>query len=170
LPYASNGARGSEIEGAMLNAQLDRIKGLLLTARRQKKQILRAVAGTGLVPSPCNSLDYECGTNVMFKLPDAATATKFAKLAGGGIAGKTGRHTYNEWDPILKHQGAHHPAMNPFLMPANRRCRMKYSMDMLPRSLEILNRTVMIGINPDRNAGEVQQIIRKITAAARAVL
>ena len=43
------------------------------------------------------------------------------------IAGKTGRHTYTEWDQILFGAGAAHPAMNPYNMPANAECRQSYS-------------------------------------------
>ena len=34
--------------------------------------------------------------------------------------------------------------MNPYNMPANAECRRTYSKDMCARSLEILNRTVMV--------------------------
>ena len=64
------------------------------------------------------------------------------------IAGKTGRHNYTEWDQVLMGAGAAHPAMNPYNMPANAECRRTYSKDMCARSLEILNRTVMVPTHP----------------------
>ena len=30
------------------------------------------------------------------------------------IASKTGRHTFPQWDQVLMHEGAHHPALNPY--------------------------------------------------------
>ena len=55
-------------------------------------------------------------------------------------------------------------------MPQNRRCRMNYRKDMLPRSLDILARTVMLGLHPDRTAAEVKSMIARIRRAAKQVL
>jgi dTDP-4-amino-4,6-dideoxygalactose transaminase len=169
-PFCSNGARPSEFEGAILNAQLDQLSGMIRSLRRMKKRVLRETAGTGLVPAKANSLDYECAANLLFQLPTAAQAERFASLAGGGVLSKTGRHNYTEWDPILDKAGGHHPAMNPFLFPQNKGCRMNYSKDMCPRSLAILARTVMIGLHPDRTADQVAVLIGKIRKAAETVL
>jgi dTDP-4-amino-4,6-dideoxygalactose transaminase len=169
-PFASNGSRASEIEGAMLNAQLDRIGQLLRRARRRKKQILRAAAKhTSLSASPCHSIDDECGTHVLFNFPTAQQAEEFAERASGTVCGKTGRHTYNEWDPILAKRGGHHPAMNPFEFPANRKCRMNYSTTMLPRTLDLVNRTVMIATHPEHSDAEGEARIPRIIAAAKVI-
>jgi len=166
VPFISNGARASEIEGAMLNAQLDRIPGMIRSMRQQKKRILRETAGTGLVQVRSNSLDYECGSHVMYRLPAEAQAVQFAATAGGTVTGKTGRHVYTEWDPIFAHEGAHHPALNPFRLPQNRRCRKTYTKGMCARSLDILNRTVMIGNRPDRSREQVTALIEKVKSVA----
>ncbi len=168
--FASSGSRASEIEGAILNVQLDRIDPMIRAMRRQKKRILKETADTGLTPIKANSLDHECGTHVMFILPTEEAALEFRNLAGGGIAGQTGRHVYTEWDPILDHKGAHHPALNPYKMKENKGCRMDYSKDMCAKSLDILNRTVMMGNHPDRKRAEVTAIIKRIRAAAKDVL
>ena len=168
--FIANGARASEFEGAILNAQLDRIDGMIRSMRRQKKRVLKATAATGLVPIRANSLDWECGTHVMYTLPDAKTADKFAELAGGTVTINTGRHVYTEWDHILQHRGAHHPALNPYSLPQNKGCRMDYSKDMCSRSLDILSRTVMFGMHPDRQADELKALVAKIKAAAGEVL
>jgi len=106
----------------------------------------------------------------MFRLPTPEQADRFASLVGGTVAGKTGRHTYTEWDPILERRGSHHPALDPFRLPQNRRCRMDYGRDVCRRSLEILDRTVLIALHPDRRAAEVKGLIQKIGAAAGQVL
>ena len=170
VPFASSGARASEVEGAMLNAQLDRIGPMIGAMRRQKKHILKETVKTGLKPVPSNSLDFECGTHVMYTLPTAAHADKFAALIGGTVCGKTGRHVYTEWDPIFAHQGAHHPAMNPYSLPQNRRCRKTYKKDMCARSLDILDRTVFVTTHPDRTAAQLKAQIKRVKDAARAVL
>jgi hypothetical protein len=93
-----------------------------------------------------------------------------AELVPGVVAGKTGRHTYTEWDQVLMREGAGHPAMNPYRMPANAGCRMDYSRDMCGRSLDILDRTVMIGMHPLHDDRQVADLIHNIDAAARVAL
>ena len=39
-PFAGNGARASELMGAMLNVQLDRLDGMIAAMRAEKKKIL----------------------------------------------------------------------------------------------------------------------------------
>jgi dTDP-4-amino-4,6-dideoxygalactose transaminase len=170
IPFTSNGSRATEIAGAMMNVQLDRIKGMIGAMRKQKQFILAETADTGLKPAKSNSLEWECGTLVMYVLPSAVQADEFAGLVGGGICGKTGRHVYTEWDPIFAHRGGHVPAMNPFEFPQNKQCRMKYTKDMCAKSLDILSRTVMIGTHPDRKANETRAIVKRIREAAAKAL
>ena len=46
-PFAGNGARASELMGAMLNVQLDRIDGMIAAMRAEKKRILEGTASLG---------------------------------------------------------------------------------------------------------------------------
>jgi len=170
VPFIANGSRASELEGAMLNVQLDRLPDMINQMRKQKKQMLRETAKIGLTPVRANSLNYECGAFTMYTLPTVEKAQKFAQLAGGGICGKTGRHTYTEWDQFFTHEGGPHPAMNPFKMPQNKKCRKNYTKEMCAKSLDILNRTSMIGNHPDRSAADTKKQIEKIKAAAKEVL
>jgi dTDP-4-amino-4,6-dideoxygalactose transaminase len=168
--FAYNGARASEFEGAILNAQLDRIGPMIRAMRRQKKRILKQTVKAGLIPSPANSLDWECGTHVLYRFEEAEQAATFADLVGGTVALNTGRHVYTEWDPVLRHLGAHHPALNPYNLAENRDCRMDYTREMCARSLDILARTVFITTHPDRKGPDVTAQIRGIKDAARQVL
>lgn len=168
--FVSNGSRASEIEGAVLNCQLDRIDPMLNIMRGYKKRILAALADTKLKPIQANSLDYEAGTHVMFVLPTEAQTLKFQQLTGSGIAGKTGRHVYTEWDPIFEHRGAPYDALNPYRMEANKGCRMDYRKDMCTASLGILNRTAMFGLHPDRTEAEIDAMIERLRKAAAEVL
>jgi dTDP-4-amino-4,6-dideoxygalactose transaminase len=169
-PFCGTGSRASEFEGAILNAQLDRLPGMIRTLRRSKRRILRQTAGLGLVPARANSPDGECGSFLVYQLPTAAQAANFARLVGGTILAQTGRHTYTEWDPILNRAGAVHPALDPFRFPENKGCRMNYRKDMCPRSLDILGRSVMLALHPDRTTAEIAKLIKTIRSAARAVL
>ena len=66
--------------------------------------------------------------------------------------------------------GAAHPAMNPYNMPANAECRRTYSKDMCARSLEILNRTVMVATHPAAHEQDIDDMIHNIGVAARVAL
>jgi dTDP-4-amino-4,6-dideoxygalactose transaminase len=172
-PFSSNGARASELMGAMLNVQLDRIDGMIRAMRAEKRAILeatRSLGNLGLKSVRMNSPDYDCATQVMYSLPSPEAAKRFVALCPSVIIGKTGRHTYTEWDQVLVGAGAAHPAMNPFNMPANAECRKTYSRDMCSKSLEILDCTIMVATHPEHTAEEISDIIHNIDAAARIAL
>ena len=172
-PFAGNGARASELMGAMLNVQLDRLPAMIDAMRAEKKTILKGTASLdnlGLRAAPMNSPAYDCAAQVMYTLPSAEAANRFTEIFPSVIAGKTGRHTYTEWDQVLIGAGAAHPAMNPYNMPANAGCRKTYSKDMCARSLDILNRTVMVATNPHHTAKQIDDMIFSIGTAARVVL
>jgi dTDP-4-amino-4,6-dideoxygalactose transaminase len=172
-PFAGNGARASELMGAMLNVQLDRLEGMITAMRAEKRRILegtKSLSNLGLTPAPMNSPDHDCATQVMYTMPTAEAASEFVKIFPSVIAGKTGRHTYTEWDQVLSGAGAAHPAMNPYNMSANDKCRKSYSKDMCAKSLKILNRTVMVATSPLHTTKETDDIIHNIAIAARVTL
>ncbi len=172
-PFAGVGARASELLGAMLNVQLDRLDPMIRAMRAEKKKILagtKHLGNLGLRHSPMNSADHDCSTQVMFTLPDEATAIAFTKVMPSVIAGKTGRHTFTQWDQVLMHEGAAHPALNPYKLPANKGLRTAYAEGMCKESLDILNRTVMVATHPSHTEAEITDIIHNIDAAARVAL
>ena len=165
--FAYIGARASEFEGAIMNVQLNRIDGMIKIMRRQKKRILAATTGTGLRPIRSNSLDFECGTHVMYIFGSAPAASQFARIAKGKVLIDTGRHVYTEWDPVLAQRGAPHHALNPYTLKANAKCRKNQDMNM--KSLDILRRTVMLTTHPDFSADEIKALIGRIKIAAEKV-
>jgi dTDP-4-amino-4,6-dideoxygalactose transaminase len=173
MPFAGNGARASELMGAVLNVQLDRIDGIIAAMRHERDTIHAGIGPAleiGLRLAPLNSKDHDCGANVFLTLPTAQSAEAFVKTFPSVIAGKTGRHTYTEWDQVLMGAGAAHPLMNPYNMPANAECRRTYSRDMCARSLDILNRTVLVPTHPLHTKDEIADIVHNINAAARVAL
>ncbi|MEO1016094.1 MAG: DegT/DnrJ/EryC1/StrS family aminotransferase [Pseudomonadota bacterium] len=172
-PFAGNGGRASEIQGAMLNVQLDRIEDIVDAMRAEKQRILAGTAqldNLGLRPSPMNSPDHDCAAHVMYVLPSAEAASRFVEIFPAVIAGKTGRHTYTEWDQVLMGAGAAHPAMNPYNHPDNAECRRHYDKAMCQGSLDILNRTVMVPTHPEHDQAEIDAIIHNIGVASRVAL
>lgn len=162
--FAANSSRASEFEGAIMNVQLDRLPGMIEAMRAQKRRMLTETADLGAA-APCHSLDHECGAHTLFQFPEATQAEGFAEAVGGTVLINTGRHVYTAWDPILNHRGAAHEAMNPFRLPENQRCRMDYSPEMCPRTLDILRRTVRVANHPDRSEQETTHLIARIREA-----
>jgi dTDP-4-amino-4,6-dideoxygalactose transaminase len=172
-PFAGNGARATEFMGAILNVQLDRIDAIVAAMRRERDAILDGIKGLtslGLRLAPINSRESDCATNVFLTLPSAETAQLFTQTYPSVIAGKTGRHTYTEWDQVLMGAGAAHPLMNPYSMPANAECRRTYTRDMCARSLAILNRTILVPTSPMHTQEEIDNIIHNVKAATRVAL
>ena len=168
--FAGNNFRASEIQGAILNVQLQRIKSMLTRMRGHKKELLQVGLDAGLKSIVNNSLDYECGTHLGFLFDDEATARAFSQSlqeheVSCFLPMDTGRHVYTYWDPIMRRQGAHHPALDPFKLKANKKCRIKYSMDMCQDSLDILKRSVLIGMHPDNTRGRIRAMGKAIQAA-----
>ena len=173
VPFAGIGARASEIMGAMLNVQLDRLDGMIAAMRAEKKKILagtRHLDNVGLRASPMNSPDHDCSAQLMYLLPTEEAAQTFAKTIPSVIAGKTGRHNFTQWDQVLMHEGAHHPALNPYKLPENQGLRLTYPEGLGKRSLDILNRTVMIAMHPLHSEAEIDDMIHNIVEAARVAL
>jgi dTDP-4-amino-4,6-dideoxygalactose transaminase len=173
MPFAGNGARASEFMGAILNVQLDRINGVIAAMRRERDMILEGIkdlTSFGLRLAPIHSPESDCATNVFLTLPNAEAAQIFTKTYPSVIAGKTGRHTYTEWDQVLMGAGAAHPLMNPYNMPANAQCRRTYSKDMCARSLAILNRTILVPTSPLHTQEQIHNIIHNIKTATRVAL
>ena len=168
--FVTNGARASEVEGAILNVQLDRIGDMIDRMRREKTDVLSRTVGAGLRAAPANSVDGDCGTHVMYQFDGQDEAAAFAEAAGGTVLIKTGRHVYTEWDTILDHRGGPYPALNPYKMEENRECRMDYHRDMCARSLDILSRTVYIQTHPRHSAADIDALVERVLAARSRVL
>lgn len=168
-PFAGAGARASELMGAMLNVQLDRIGGIIAAMRRNRRQLLDEIQGIsnrGVRVSPMNSADDDCAAHLILALPDAHSADRFAARTGGVVAGKTGRHTFVNWDQVLTQQGAHHVASNPYNLPQNARTRRDIPEGFGRRSLDILSRTVMIPMDPDHGQDDLEALSHNIRLAA----
>lgn len=172
-PFAGNGARASELMGAMLNVQLDRIDGMVAVMRKERDAILKAVKEIeplGLRAAPLHSPEDDCATHAILTFPTAEAAATFSKVFPSVIAGKTGRHTYTEWDQVLSGDGAAHPLMNPFGMAANKDCRKTYTREMCEPSLAVLARTVLVPTHPRHTDEDIANISRNVEIAGRVAM
>jgi dTDP-4-amino-4,6-dideoxygalactose transaminase len=151
-PFLGLQFRPSEIQGALLRMQLQRLDGILADLRRIKARIMADLEGRpGIRFIPSNDPAGDCGVIVGFQFQDNARAVAFAGAKGvnGWLPINTGKHVYFNWTPILDKRVGHHPDVNPFNHPRNRRLRTQYSKDMCPKTTDILGRTVFISLHPD---------------------
>jgi len=180
LQFAGLNFRATEVAGAILNAQLERIDDMLGTMHQHRAQLLEVGKSAGLEPIAYNSFEDDCGTHLgfIFSTEDEARAfsgrLKEQKVDTGlettGIRGflpiDTGRHVYTRWDPIMRKQGAHHPDLNPYNLEANQKLEVEYSEDMCKDSLEILRRCVLVPMHCDNTESVVDQMGKGIAEAA----
>ena len=67
--------------------------------------------------------------------------------------------------PVMEKRGALNPLMDPFKMEANKDIIPNYTNDMCKKSLDILSRTVLIGLNPDMTKEEIDKMIANFKKA-----
>ena len=139
--------------------------------RAHKQELLQVGLDAGLESIKNNSLDYECGTHLGFLFATEDEARSFRNgLADQGVSSflpmDTGRHVYTRWEPILRYQGAHHPALDPFKLPANRKARVKYKLDTCQDSLDVLARAVLVSMHPNNTKTKLRKMGEAIRVAA----
>ncbi len=164
--------RASEIMGAILRVQLQRLPGLLSDLRRIRKRFEEELCGApNLRIAPNNDSDGDCGVVVALQFDTEAQARAFARAPGvhGGLPIDTNRHVYSNWGPVLEKRIGHHPDMNPYNHPKNQGLQTDYSPDMCPRTLDILARTVYVKPDPDWDESEVITRIEACRKAAQAL-
>ncbi len=153
--------RVSDITGAILREQLKRMPTLLGDLRRNRDALAALVCGEGkATQAPSNDIAGDCGTTLALQFDTAEACRAYAaKCAEGGVGLTipidTGKHVYTNWTQIMEKRGALHPAMDPFKMEANQGLQMNYTMDMCPRTLDLLSRTAYVAINPDWTEADI---------------
>jgi len=155
--------RTNELNAAVLRVQLSRLDGILTDLRRVKKTIMEACKDVvSFIPS--NDPDGDCATTLALRFDSAEDAVAFTEKVSLGttIPINTGKHIYKHWTPVMEKRGAFHPLMDPFKMEANRDIVPDYREDMCPKTLDILERTVYIGLNPDMTDADIEKVISEI--------
>ena len=167
-PFVGMQLRQTEVHAAILRIQLTRLEGILADLRRIKARIMKELDGApGIRFIPSNDIEGDCGVVAAFSFDTVEQAIDFAKAegVGGYRPGVMEKHVYSMWGPILEKRVGHHPDMNPYNNPKNRGLRMDVTRDMLPKSLDILKRTVFVNLHTDWTDEEVA---KRIAAFAKA--
>ena len=166
--FAGFQCRASEITGAILRVQLQRLDGILADLRRVKSTITEGLAGLpGVSFLSSHDPSGDCGLTIGFSFNTAEQASSFVDLTQINAWRPINhpRHVYNTWGPVIERRGSHHPALDPFNMSLNKGLRSNYQPDMCPRSLDILARKVFITIKPDWDEDTIHNIIAKCRGA-----
>ncbi len=167
-PFCGNEYRVGEISSAILRVQLGRMDGILSDLRRVKNTIVEAISDVATLV-PTNDPDGGCATTLALRFDTEAEARAFATAEGvnGTVPFDTGKHVYTNWTPIMNKTGALNPLMDPFKMEANKDIVPDYRIDMCPKTLDYLSRTVYMMMNPDWTKEEIDAkiaVIRKALA------
>lgn len=171
--FAGVNLRGNEILAALMRVQLTRIDGIVGDMLRNRDLILDQVDGL-VTHIPYNGgRGVGTGASLGLRFDDEQSARDFAtafNAEAGQLGGQaqapidSGRHVYSNWEPFLERRGAHVAAADPFLHPLNADAP-RYTVDMLPRTLEILASTTLINVDPDWDEQACAQVASGIEHA-----
>lgn len=161
--------RATEVMGAILRMQLQRLDGILADLRGARRRIEAGVDGkNGLTIAPSNDTEGDCGVVVAFQFESESQARSFARAPGvnGTLPIDSGKHVYTNWSPIFEKRIGHHPDLNPFNHPKNQSLRLNYTLDMCTPTLNLLSRTVYLQVNPEWSEEDIDTRIEACLNAA----
>jgi len=165
--------RMSELQGAVALAQFRKLDSVILPAQKKNKaRIKEALAKIDQVtfreiPDP----EGDTATFVTFFLPTAQKAKAFNKAMADAGAGaiywyENYWHYYEQWEHLLGGKSLTRTG-HPFKGESGQ-VRCTYAKDALPKTAEILSRTLSIGINIHMDQ-QIPKIIGAIEKAAKAI-
>jgi 8-amino-3,8-dideoxy-alpha-D-manno-octulosonate transaminase len=169
--------RMSELQGAVAQVQLGRLDDLLADMRRRKKEIKEGIAEVaqrkGVEFRRENDPEGDAGIVLIMFAPTAERATYIsAALDAEGVDSfvlyqpdKVDYHVYAHWSPILN-QRTWSANGGPWRWHDG---PVEYSVDMCPRSLDLLSRAVHLDVSPDltdQNVAEIIAAVNKVLEAA----
>ncbi|MGE5841289.1 MAG: DegT/DnrJ/EryC1/StrS family aminotransferase [Deltaproteobacteria bacterium] len=165
--------RMSELHGALALAQFRKLESIILPAQRQNKaRIKEALARIDQVtfrevPDP----EGDTATFITFFLPTAQKAKDFNRAMADAGAGAiywydNDWHYYERWEHLLGAKTLMRSGY-PFNGESGR-VRCTYARDALPKTAEILSRTLSIAVNIHMDQ-QIPKIISAIEKAARTI-
>jgi 8-amino-3,8-dideoxy-alpha-D-manno-octulosonate transaminase len=165
--------RMSEITGAIMIAQLDRLDDLIESMRRAQRRIIDGINNTpGIRLRPTYDDSGDVGICLIFYLNDGNKVERFVEaLQAEGInatgvfnSGIPDWHIYAHWEQVLK-QMTPNDIKCPWSCPYHKGNPVEYSKDMNPRTLEYLGRVVHLDIPAqlsDEDCDMISAGIRKV--------
>lgn len=172
--------RMSELQGAVALAQLRKLDGYLQAHREAKWRLTEALQKRAIEPvrlAPVHDPEGDAAQTLVLLAPDGTFAKRLmqklreCEIRAGGIYDKTVRdwHIYAYWEYILERKTPT-PSGHPY--SAYKGELPNYSPDMCPRTLDILGRTILLGVpvgmsteQIDALADEIARTIREVSKA-----
>ena len=161
--FAGYNFRTSEMQGAFMRVQLERLDGILSRLRERRRAIIETIndagSAAGFRVSPVKDDAGDCGTTVPVIFDQESDALGFvaAQKHSAFKPGRpfdTGRHVYCNWSPVLEQHGSHHPMLSAFRWAKE---KIEYHRDMCPATLDILKRTVVLATPYSLSVPEVRE-------------
>ncbi len=144
-PFVGINLRITEVQGAMLNAQMSRLPGYLRALAARRAAVAKLFEGVrGVRVSPHHDANGALTLTVLFDREE--DAIEFAERTGAMRLYDSSKHVYTNWDAILERRAAH-PKLDPWKWAAR---DVTYTPETCARSLDILKRTCKIWFDPAR--------------------
>jgi len=169
--FAGENYRMSELEGAVILAQLRKSKAQARRFNTNCRRVLAAVnAFPRVAPRRSNDPKGDIGNNLVFLADEPALADRLADAlraegVGAGARGTRGGrdwHHYPYWEQILERKSASEEGC-PFTCPYYvGDAPSRYSPDMCPNTVSLTSRALFIGINQWWTARDCRQVARAI--------
>ncbi len=152
-PFFGLDFRMTELTGAVLLAQLGKLETILKVLREKKKLFRSLLVGNQhFTFRKLNDEAGECATILSVIFHDAEKARRVARKLNTTTVDHSGWHVYANMEQLLK-QLTVTPEKCPFTCPHYRK-KVQYRKGMLPRTEDILRRTINISIGiSDRGLG-----------------
>jgi len=166
--------RMSELHGAVALEQLKKRDGILSRTRLIKSRLWPACEEIpGAAMETLNDRAGDCGISLVFFMPDAAEAVNIAAaLDAEGVRCGTvfskqfpDRHIFYHWDYVMEKRSAHRNGA-PWTLE-QKPPRVSYSKDMCPRTIDLLERAVMLPITQSMTDAYVDQVIDAVRKVAQ---
>lgn len=173
--FGGGNFRSNEFAAAILREQLKRLPGILDHLRSSKRAFVSGLElPDGIRVAPMHDPEGDCGVQTLLTAESADVCRRALEaLKTAGVPAVTpadsGRHIYANWQPIMNRRGAHHPAMDPFRMAENAECRSEYAPDMLPKTLDVLERSIMIMHSTEWSSEDRERLVEAANTALQTV-
>jgi dTDP-4-amino-4,6-dideoxygalactose transaminase len=145
-PFVGVDFRMSELQAAILLAQMRKLEGILAKLRANKTRFKAALAGVpGLEFREITDVQGECATLLTVFLPTEEIARKVASEVGSKVIADSGWHVYSNMEHILEKRTVTAEGC-PFNCPLYKGPEPKYWKGMLPQTDDLLARAINISI------------------------
>jgi len=169
--------RMSELQAAVVLAQLGKLENLLATMRANRSTIQDAIApqlaARGISIRAANDAEGDASIALVLLAKSAEQAGRIAEaLDAEGVDCSTlyhpqhvDYHIYTHWQPIV-HQRAWSEQQNPWIWHGG---PFDYSPSACPRSLDLLSRSIHMNISPELTNTQLEEIAEAIVKVVSAI-